>query len=209
MVEPNKYLFDLNNFDSGVDFDPEHPPAPTFSEEEVAAARAAGFADGLKKGLADAQAGRDQQIVDLTRKISGDMHILLAAERGRQEQFEQDLISLVQDLYAKTFPILNAEYGLPQITETIKSVLSRIDDVASVVIEVSTEDLDDVSERLKPLIHQHTGQILMMPQSDLVPGSFRMKWKDGGAMRDTAQLAQELTEALAALLPAALKHEQT
>lgn len=200
MTDANKYLFDLHNFDSGIGFDPENPPVPTFSEEELAAARAAGFADGVKKGLADAQASRDQQMLDLTRRITTDLQVLMSGEQVRNTRFETELLSLVQALYQKTFPILNAEYGLPQMVATIQATLSSLKETSMVVIEIAPQDMEDLTDHLKSMMAQHVGQITILPQSDIEAGSFRIKWKDGGAVRNPQELAEKLSTAITATL---------
>lgn len=200
MQEANKYLFDRNNFDLGADFDPDHPPAPTFSEEELATARAQGFADGVKKGLADAQASRDQQIVALTQKISADLKVLFAAEETRNTRFETELIALAQALFTRAFPILNEAIGQDQITAIITETLRELSSQASVTIETSTQDHDDLSQRLKPHLAAYDGQMLILPHQDLEPGSFRMKWQDGGALRDSAQVMNAMIEKLETVL---------
>lgn len=199
-TDPNKYLFDLHNFDKGMDFDPDNPPAPTYSQEQLDSARDSGFADGVKKGLADAQASRDQQILDLTRRITGDLKNLIAAEVSREKRFETELMTLVQALYKKTFPMLNDACGLPQITETIKKILSSLDDKSAITIEVAPQDFEELTDRLKSFLAQHEGDILIIPQGTIDSGSFRIKWKDGGAIRDTEKLAADLVSALSLTL---------
>lgn len=200
MADTNKYLFDLHNFDSGIDFDPDNPPAPTFSEDELATARAEGMAEGIKKGLADAQVSRDQQIAALLTRMGTDVQKLITAETTRNQRFEQELIALVQSLYQKTFPILNSEYSSAQIAGTISSVLASLDDASLVAIEIAPQDMEDLSDRLKPMLTQHMGQVSIIPQTDVEAGSFRMKWKDGGAVRDVQALATQLSDALARAL---------
>lgn len=205
--EPNKYLFDRHNFDLGADFDPDNPPAPMFSEDELAAARAAGFADGVQKGLSDAQSSRDQQIVALTQKLAADIKTLLAAEDARAEKFESELITLAQHILTQAFPILNDTLGADQIAQMVTDILHDLPSKAAIVVETSTNDHDDLSQRLKPHLTAHEGQILILPATDIAPGSFRMKWQDGGALRDTGAILTQLQSALASAL--AQSHPKT
>lgn len=207
-LEHNKYLFDLNNFDTGAGANPEEPPPPMFSEEELAAARQAGFNEGLKKGLADGLASRDQQIVALTQKLTADMATLIGAEAARAKRFETELIELVTGSFTKMFPILNAHVGLSQIVDTISKILADTGDTSTVVIESAPTDYDDLHARLRPFLSQHEGQVTVLPQSDIEPGSFRMRWKDGGAIRDTRALSEQIIDAIGRTLAESAQKEQ-
>lgn len=194
-----KYLFDRHNFDVGA-IDPDNPPPPTYNDADLTAARHDSFAKGQQKGLEDGKASRDQQILDLTRKMTAELATLTTNEADRAARFEHELMTLVVALYQKTFPILNTAYGIPQITATIKDTLGNLADQSTVQIEVAPQDLDEVSDRLKGFFATHDGQITLITGSDLETGQFRMKWQDGGAIRDPHALADQLTAALAQTL---------
>jgi flagellar assembly protein FliH len=193
--ELQKYLFDRHNFDVGA-IDPDHPPAPTFSEEDLAAAKATAFAEGHRQGLQDAQASRDQQLIEMTKKIATDLSILIKGEQIRNQQFETETLALAGTAYQKTFPLLNATFGLPQILATIKTTLTNLNRAPAVQIEVAPQDLDELSDRLKSFLNQHDTHITLITGSDLETGAFRMKWQDGGASRDPHHIAAQILTAL-------------
>ena len=207
--DTNKYMFDLNNFDAGIGFDAENPPAPTFSEEELATAKQQGFNDGVKKGLADAAASRDQQVAQIVQKLGADISILLNAEAERARKFETELLTMVQALFIRAFPVLNHHFAQTQITATITEILQNLGENTSITIEISPTDLEEVSDRLRPLLSQHTGAVSILPQSDLDAGSFRLRWKDGGAIRDTQTLAEKITNELGLILAQTGQNGQT
>lgn len=195
-----KYLFDLNNFDTGGGLNADTPPAPVFSESELADARAQGFAEGEKKGHADGLASRDQQIVTLTQKLTQDMAQLFAAEQERTQRFEQDVLRLTKSVLAQAFPVFNRYMGPEQLEKTIRDVMTSLEESSSVVIEVAPTDQDELSQRLKSFLAQHVGHVSILPHSDMTAGSFRMRWKDGGAIRDIDKLSRDIFEALARTL---------
>ena len=191
-----KFLFDVNNFDGSSNFDPDDPTAAIYSENDLEAARKAAFAEGHAKGLADGQASRDQQIVALTEKLSTQIKTLINAERAREARFEQELITLARTIATQSFPILNEHFGLPQIVDTIAKILGGLGEGSVVVVEVAPLDQEELVARLRPLLARHPGDVTIMAQSDLEAGNFRLKWQDGGAIRDTNKLAQQLIDAL-------------
>jgi flagellar biosynthesis/type III secretory pathway protein FliH len=194
--EANKFLFDVNNFDHAAGYDPDAPVTPTYSEDDLAVGKSQAFAEGEKKGLADGLASRDQQIVALTQKLTTDIATLMSAEAGRASRFEQELIRLARAMFTQAFPILNDHFGWPQIEDSVKSVLGSLEESSSIIIEVSPQDQDELSTRLKGFLSQHVGQVSILPQSELAPGSFRMRWKDGGAIRDIETLKTMMIDAL-------------
>ena len=193
-----KYFFDLNNFDAhAID---ETPPATVFTEDEINTTRKDAFALGEKKGLADAQNLRDQHVVTLTQKISQGIDVLIAAEHAREAKFEQELIALTRGFLSHIFPILNDAYGMPQITHTISEVLNNLRAAPAVIINVSPHDFDELSSRLNAMMSQYDGQIQITQQPDISPGSFDMKWEQGGAVRDFDLITKTLVEKLAQTL---------
>ena len=194
--EHQKFLFDRLNFDNGPGYVPEHPPEPTFTLAEHEAAYAKGMADGRAATLREAQESRDQKIVELTQKISNAATQLLIAEVERSKKFEIELIQLASALFQKAYPLLNTAYGLDQILDTIKNVMSTLDEKAVVTVESSTDDLNELSDRLKTLILNHNGQITILPNTDLTTGTCHLKWQDGGMIRDINETANKIVAAL-------------
>ncbi len=194
--ELQKFLFDRLNFDHGAGYLPEHPPEPTFTSHELADAHARGITEGRTQAFKESQDSRDQKIIDLTQKITTATTALLSQESERSALYQNDVLKLIGALFQKAYPLLNNTYGLPQILETIKQVLSDLDEKAVVIIEVSTDDVNELSDRLKSFILQHNGQITILPHTDLVAGTCRMKWQDGGMIRDPQETAQKMIDAL-------------
>lgn len=197
--EMQKYLFDRNNFDIGA-IDPNNPPAPTFSEDELAAAKTSAFAEGHKKGLQDGQASRDQQVVGLITCLIEHIKELMAHEADRNAKFQDETVRLALALYQKTFPLLNDHFGLDQITATLTDTIQSMNAQTAIQVEVAAQDLNDLSDRLKPFLSSYDGQVTLLSGTDIAPGSFRVKWQNGGAVRDTNALSSELMKSLERIL---------
>lgn len=203
-----KYMFDHHNFDAGA-IDLDHPPAPTFTEEQLEAAKTAAFAEGHRKGLQDGQASRDQEVLGIISRMTRDLSALMTHEAERNAAFQLDAVRLVADLYQKTFPILNDQFALPQLMATIQTTLNTLDKSTVVQVEVAAQDLNDLADRLKPFLSTHEGQVTLVSGTALEPASFHMKWQHGGAMRDTNDLFQKLTTALQQTLAEIPEHSKT
>lgn len=195
-----KFLFDLNSFDEPEPVDPADL-IPTFSEEQLAAARAEGFTEGKAEGTRVAVQSREQLTANTLRAISESFTMLFAAEYDREKIYEQEAVRLTHETLRKIFPVLNSRFGRNEIEQVILSVLHSSARRASITIEVSTDD----AQSIETLLASHwtdpetAPRYRILAQKDLHPGQCRLGWEDGGAVRDADALAQKVADALAAL----------
>lgn len=195
MGKDNKYLFDLHNFDSGA-YQDEEPAAPVFSEDELAAGKTASFSEGYEKAKKEAQTARDTQIVQICEKLTTQIQYLFEQEESRVKAYQLETSKLVMDVFCAAFPILNDSFSLDQIHKTIYQVLENAPLSSAIHIELSPQDYDEVAGRLKPHIGSLDGKVQLVTHPDLSPGSFHIKWQDGGALRDTEKIKSDLVHAL-------------
>lgn len=195
MGKDNKYLFDLHNFDSGA-YQDEEPAAPVFSEDELTAGKTASFAEGYEKAKKEAQTARDAQIIQICEKLTTQIQHLFEQEEARVKAYQVETSKLVMDVFCAAFPILNDSFSFDQIQKTIHQVIESSPLSSSIIIDFSPQDYDEVTARLKPHISSLDGKVQFIAQPDLPPGSFHIKWQDGGALRDTEKIKSDLITAL-------------
>lgn len=205
--EVRKFLFDLHSFDE-PEPEPEVPVAvaPTFSEDELAAARseehAAGYAEGKAEGTRLAVQSREQLTANTLRTISESFTMLFAAEYDREKTYEQEAVRLTLSALEKLFPTLNSRFGQDEVKQVILSVLQSSARRSTITIEVSADDAQSIEDMLAK--HwpdpESAPRYRVLAQPELHPGQCRMGWEDGGAVRDAPMLADKIAGALAALL---------
>ena len=189
--EGRKYFFDLNNFDSNAVPEPEEdlpPPPPVFSEEELAEAQRASFEEGRIAGHQVEKQSREQYISTQVSELNTQILSLILSEQIREKKFEQEVVYLCRSLLEKILPALTARHG----TEEIESVLARViakQPLSQIHIEVPTDDVKDVQKHLSALRDIDADRLHIIGANDLTKGSCRMKWQDGGAIRDHEALA--------------------
>lgn len=189
--EGRKYFFDLNNFDSNAIPEPEEdlpPPPPVFSEEELAGAQKISFEEGRIAGHQEEKQSREQYIATQISELNTQILSLILAEQIREKKFEQEVVYLCHALLEKVFPALTARQG----TEEIESILARViakQPLSQIHIEVPTDDVKEVQKHLSALKDIEPDRLHIIGASDLTKGSCRMKWQDGGAIRDYEALA--------------------
>ncbi len=188
-----KYFFNLNDFNEPDpdDLEDEEPPPPTFSEEELATAKKEAYEQGKTDGLAESKASRDQYIASLLSQISNNFSQLFNAEQQREQIFENEAIILAMSAFKKVFPILNEHKGLDEVKAVLLSTLKQFENQSAILIEVHPEDVADIDVHLKTMSPSFEN-ISVMPSEQLTKGSCNMKWKDGGALRNSEQVSQKI-----------------
>jgi flagellar assembly protein FliH len=201
--EGRKYFFDLNNFDGNSIPEPEEdlpPPPPVFSEDELAAAKNISFEEGRAIGHEQEKQSRAQYIAAQISELNTQILSLILSEQMREKKFEQEVIHLCRALIGRAFPLLTSGNGYTEIENIILQVIST-QPKTKIHIEVPKEDAEDIKTYLLALKNIEADRLHIIGVDDLSQGSCRMKWQDGGAVRDHNALVNailaELDEVLA------------
>lgn len=196
--ERQRYFFDANNFDAPNAPEPEEnlpPPPPVYSEDELAAAKAEAFEEGRGKGHADEQKNREQYIANQISDLNTQILSLILSEQMREKKFEQEVIHTCRGLFSKLLPSLTSTGGLDEIYAVIsRTVLNQQKSIID--IEVPMDDVNDIKEKLSTLKDIQPENINVVGNAELGKGNCRMKWQDGGAIRDHEALIQAIMKQL-------------
>ncbi|HNQ92429.1 MAG TPA: FliH/SctL family protein [Alphaproteobacteria bacterium] len=207
-----KYFFDANNFDNPNARDRDEdlpPPPPVFSLEELGAAKDVSFELGREQGIEEARVSREQYIASQISGIHDQIRALLLAEQMREKKFEEDVLSLCRALLTRIFPSLAAAHSIDEILNVVRNILAQ-QDQAKIIIEVPAADFAEISASLELLIESEQGRIQITQADDLEMGSCRMKWENGGALRDQGMLVDAvLKEIEDGLAPKAQKSDNS
>lgn len=204
-----KFLFDVNDFDEKDDAEdilpeepPPPPPPPTFSEAELEGARRDGLARGRAEAAAEAEASRERRVADLLETISREFSTLFAAEDLRNAQFEAESLRLTLAILERLFPAMNRKYGLAEIQRIIADVLETQREQPVIKIEVQPDYVETIRDHVERVMKQGNmeGSCQVMGNSALGDGDVRMSWADGGAFRESAETAEDITRHLQVIL---------
>ena len=194
----SKFLFDVS-FDSDAPGAPEPaavpepvveapaaPPEPTFSEAELAAARAEGEALGRAAAAEEARSAAEQAIALSLEQIASQLEGLLKGLRAVGEEQRTQCLRLSLAILRKLFPRLAASNGLSEIEQVIGDSLDRLRDEPRIVIRVADSLLDGLRERIGGLTQRSgfEGKTVLISEAGLPPGAVRVEWADGGAERE-------------------------
>jgi flagellar assembly protein FliH len=175
--------------------EPEVPPPPTFSEEELAAARAAAYADGEHAGRLIADRGLEARLASAVEMVGQAIPGLLNDRQQMREDLARESARLAHAIVAKLFPALAERHGLGEIEAVITDGLSRALDEPRLLVRVSPDNAAALSDRVQALATQggYEGRVAIISEESLGPADVRVEWGDGGAERMTQRAWNEVT----------------
>jgi flagellar assembly protein FliH len=198
-----KFLFDVNNFDDPDPVDPDlPPPPPTFSEAELAGAKASEHERGRQAGHTAEKAARETIVAGLIKTIADHFTKLFDAEKQRADQFEGEVLLLTKTIFDKLFPALNEAHGLNEVETMIATVLETQRNQREIIVEVHSEfapDIQSLADHLMKSMHA-AGTVTVRANDSLARGDCKMSWNDGGAERSATHLSSEIARGLDEIL---------
>jgi hypothetical protein len=187
--------------------EPEEPEViePVFSAAPLVAARAAGHADGVSAGLAQAEAGHRQAVRVALQALAEQLGDARAAAREVVEATAEALARTLLGTLCAALPTLCARHGETELREILHAVLPSLTHEARVTVQISPTLVTAVGSEIATLGHDLASIVIVQESEELLPGDVRISWHHGAANRDTRAILAEIDAALGGLgLPAAL-----
>lgn len=205
---PKKFMFDLNDFDEAAIRRREAAARrPTFSQEEMAAARQTGFDEGRIAGMQEAVGSQEAQIRDLLNQVVAATDRLAQDEADRMATFiDQAALISVQAL-SKALPALLDAVAIEQIAAFVNGVLEEQVKSQTLTIYVAPAREPAVHDRLESTLARLRRRQSWAIAPDPAMGDLqcRMEWSGGGAEWDPQEVASRLLETITAHLPEHLR----
>ncbi len=209
--KPKKFLFGTHIFDEPEEEEIEEaPPPPTYSEEELEAAKQAAakeaFAKGREEASREAAESREQHIATVLKSISQDVEKILDAEQSREKAYERESVKLSQTIFKKLFPFFFEKHGFAELTDILEKVIIKQENQEKITIEVPPDTQEGIQAFLdKTFASAGAGKLKVIANEHLEKGGCTLSWKDGGMVRNTVAIADEVVR----LMEEALAGEPT
>lgn len=202
MSDKKKFFFDRHNFDENAEEEEGPPPPPTFSEEELASAKDTSYQKGKQDGFQDSQASLEKKIEVLLEHAKKSFLDFQSKEAAREKQYEEEAVHLALTVFKSIFPAWVEQQGPAEVEKAIADVLQSASNHQSIRIEVATAMLSATEARFKPITESLSDiSISFHGRDDLSETDMRMKWENGGAVRDSQQLSAQILQSLTKELP--------
>lgn len=197
----NKFFFDNHNFDEGpvsLEPEPEEPPPPMFSSQELQQAKKNGYEQGFRDGKHESDTSRERHVADLMEIVSGRFAELFSAEQARNTRYEREAVELCVAVFKQVFPALNEQHGLAELERVIGQVLEAGRERTEIIVEVAPDFAEPVREYIEDKIKKDglEGTCTVKANDTMGAGDCRMSWKDGGAQRQAQKLSEQVLKHL-------------
>jgi len=206
MPAPEKFMFD-RSFDPPEVLEVEEPIEeetpevpemiiPTFSEDDMIAAREAGIAVGREEGVREATEATERLIVDTVQTVNTQLAQIIDHQQSMNAEIFQDAINAGIAVVRKCFPQMNVEQGINEIESMIGQVLSQVLEEPRIIIHVHNHIKVPLSQRMSAITqHAHfEGRVVIRDDPELPEGDCRIEWSNGEAERDMGKIWQQIDE---------------
>jgi flagellar assembly protein FliH len=178
------------------------PPAPTFSEEDLAAAceqaRKQGEQAGHQRGLVEGQQRLEAQMAAALSTISAQLTLAVRAATEAPVEITQAATELAMAILRKMHPALSAKRGLDEVEGVLAGCLDQLRNEPRLVAYVPNQLLDPLNERVAAIsaARGFEGRVVLIGDPELADSDCRIEWADGGLERDTRRLWSDIEAAL-------------
>jgi len=209
MQASHKFLFEdcfdpTQPAEAEVEEEEIEPPPPTFSEEEIALARAQGFAEGRTEGIAEMQSSIDTRLMSLMEEMIRQITDLGSVQAAGMKAAEIRLLGLASTIARKVVPPIARDAAQAAVEDLVRDCLPKLMDEPRVVIRVHATVMDQLRDRVDTLAAKSgfAGDIILLPEEEFMETDCRVEWADGGAESSSAALWADIDKTLDTFLPA-------
>lgn len=186
---------------------PEQPPAsPSDAEIELMLARARGQArsEGYARGIEDAEAGFDREVLLRLETAAGALSALAEQRDSARADLAESCRGILSAFLEAVAPRLAEINLVPELVATVDEAVASAPG-AHVLVEVAPEQVDDMTERLAA----HDDLCRILAAADLSAAEARVSWRGGFDLIDVRPAIQRALEILDARLVQAASGPET
>ena len=202
MTAAKKFIFETD-FDTYRASDPEpdeiveeaepvREEAPTYSEDEINAAREEALAAGRQEGANEAKDASERKIADALAAIEGGLSELFRIQEEANDSMLKSAISVAVTVARKLFPGLNRKGALDEVENLVVTTMEKVMEEPKVTVHVAEELKPGLERRIDTLIKGCEGKLTVRGDEGMAPGDCRIEWNDGGAERNTAAMWKDI-----------------
>ncbi len=183
----------------------EEEAAPTFSQEELEAARHEGFTQGKEEGIREASDAIETRISDSLSALDGKFQDLFRQNGVATTELFDDATNIALAIARKCFPHLTETQSLRVIEDMVRGALAEIREEPRAMVHVHPVIAEALNDRISALAEaaNFEGQVLIIDDADIPIGDCRLTWSSGSAERDMGVIWQRVDEIIEHNLSAA------
>ncbi len=165
--------------------DPEEY-VPTFTEDQLNAARHDGYEAGREAGGQEAGDAIENKLNDALIMIGTQLDELFKRQAVDTATTFTDAVNIAVAIARKCFPHLNDTHGFPEIERMVREVLTEVLEEPRVIIHIDPTLKHALDARIKTITNASNfqGQVIILEAEDMASGDCRISWSSGTAERD-------------------------
>lgn len=221
----DRFLFE-NSFENGGPLPAEAPPPeeseaediaeevlPSYSEEDLHAARQESFANGLSQGLEEGRVAAlgaiENQICQTTDALAQSLPALFQEREDDREKILAQSRELVLTVLNKLLPTLQQSQALAEVKRIVSESLARLPDEPRLCLHLHPDLCPAMTDWLDKLTQQagFDGKMTVRPDPQKAPGDVHIEWTNGGAERTMAQVQNRIFALIEAAFPTSAASE--
>ncbi len=168
--------------------------APVFTEEDLTAAREAGYEAGLAAGRAMVQGAREAALDAMLTGIRSAMADAEAAAGARGDEIARELAAFLANSLASVLPDLVRRHGQAEVRRLFAEILPPMALEPEIVVRVAAGNERALAEDLALLDAAFAERVRLVTDTSMTEGDVAINWRDGSATRDTQALRRRLEE---------------
>ncbi len=183
----------------------EEEEVPTFSEEELQAAREAAYQEGMQAGLQQAMDGIKQQVSATLEVVGATLGRIDEQQEIANKMIARETVDLAIAALEKLLPELAREGAAAEVEGFVQGILTQILEEPKIAVTVSEELAGELEPHLIDLAARigFAGAIVVVGDASLGPADCRIRWSEGDAER----LLENTRREIAALTDSVPKYD--
>ena len=184
MVQPSKHIFEPMFTKAGAAAPSALNRRKVLTDEDVAAAHAAGFTEGQQAELVRI----DRATSEALRAIANMMQLMLGRLNAEALSLRHDATEVALAAARSVAHAALDSYGADRVEAIVASAVAHLRDTPRLVVRVSPELAETIEERLIGCAREagFTGEIAVRPDPNAQTGDCTLDWGDGRIVHDRA-----------------------
>ena len=159
--------------------------APTFSVEELEAAKSEAYAKGRQEGMDDAMAGIEQQVARTLDAVFSRVPKVFEQHKAWTKEMETDAARLGLAVIGRLAPELVKDKELPEVEAVIREAFGFLTEQPKVMIRVSKDLEESLADKVELMASRvgYEGQVVLVGDPELPVDDCRVSWQAGAVER--------------------------
>lgn len=178
--------------------EPQAVVAPTYSEEEMNAAKTAAQKLGYEEGYRAKTEEIDNQTTGLLVELDKHIGDLLSAREALQKELERDFMELNLSVIKKLLPHISQEHAEEILTQFLNENFANFKTEAKLSFYFNPDIIGKMQAQIANLarINDFEGKIALHKDASLGVSDCRVEWENGGVQSGSDKLLEKVNNLL-------------